>query len=164
MNTIEHGGKEYPAFQAEGNASQFAIPFARKVCKGIGYDIGYGKEEWKLPGAIGIDLEDTSDKCHADSLPDRKVDYIYSSHCLEHVPHWVSTLDLWFNHLAPGGVIFLYLPDLSQTYWRPWSNRKHIHCFTPEILTRYLEDTDKCKKFSVSGVDLNNSFMCMAEV
>ena len=53
IKTIEYKGKEYPSFQAEGNASQFAIPFAKKVCIGYGYDIGYGKEEWKFPGEIG---------------------------------------------------------------------------------------------------------------
>jgi len=50
---ITFKGKSYPEFQAKGNASQFAIPFAKYLCKG--YDIGFCKEEWKFPGAIGID-------------------------------------------------------------------------------------------------------------
>jgi hypothetical protein len=41
MNTITFNGQQYPEFQAKGNASQFAIPFAKHFCKGEGYDIGY---------------------------------------------------------------------------------------------------------------------------
>ena len=41
METIEFNNKIYPHFQSEGHASQFAIPYAKHVCKGIGFDIGY---------------------------------------------------------------------------------------------------------------------------
>jgi hypothetical protein len=96
MNTITFKGNEYPHFQTIGNASQFAIPYARHYCKGMGYDIGFCKEEWKYPGAIGIDIS-LNDGFHADNLPNDAVDYIYSSHCLEHVDHWVNTLTLWIS-------------------------------------------------------------------
>ena len=46
MDTVNFKGFEYPAFQAQGNAAQFAIPYAKHVCVGIGYDIGCGKPEW----------------------------------------------------------------------------------------------------------------------
>ena len=44
IETIEFQRKWYPKFQTEGNASQFAIPFAKHVCKGYGYDIGCMKK------------------------------------------------------------------------------------------------------------------------
>lgn len=50
-------------------ASQFSIPYANHYCKGIGYDIGFCKEEWKLPNSIGIDIN-TNDDFHANNLPD----------------------------------------------------------------------------------------------
>ena len=85
MEVIEFSNKKYPKFQSEGNASQFSIPFAKHFCKGYGYDIGFCKEEWKLPGARGIDITQ-NDGYDANNLPsDTLVDYIYSSHCLEHV-------------------------------------------------------------------------------
>ena len=84
MDLIEFNGKIYPLFQSLGNASQFAIPFAKHFCNGVGYDIGFCKEEWKYPGALGIDYS-LDDGFHANKLPDGEVDYIYSSHCLEHV-------------------------------------------------------------------------------
>jgi predicted SAM-dependent methyltransferase len=99
---------------------------------------------------------------HADNLPDEEVDYIYSSHCLEHVDNWVNTLELWISKLKKDGVLFLYLPDFSQVYWRPWYNKKHKHCFTPEIITSFLKDKDM-KNIYCSGIDLNNSFMFICQ-
>ena len=65
--------------------------FALHFCKGLGYDIGFCKEEWKFPGSIGI-YRNLNNNYDANNLPDDKVDYIYSSHCLEHLDNWVETL------------------------------------------------------------------------
>lgn len=162
MELIHFKNKSYPEFQAFGNAAQFAIPFAKKFCKGKGYDIGFCKEEWKLPGAIGID-ENLEDNFNANNLPEDNVDYIFSSHCLEHVTDWVTTLEYWLSVIKSNGILFLYLPDLSQNYWRPWHNRKHKHCFTPQIIKTFLED-HHCYNIFVSGIDLNNSFMIVCNV
>jgi SAM-dependent methyltransferase len=162
METVIFQTHQYPAFQTKGNAAQFAIPFALHVCKGKGYDIGFSKEEWKFPGAIGID-ENLQDGFHADNLPNEQVDYIFSSHCLEHVPNWIDTLEYWLSKIKKGGTLFLYLPDFSQVYWRPWNNRKHKHCLTPQILTAFLEDHG-CRPIFCSGIDLNHSFMIMCSV
>lgn len=162
MKTITHNGKVYPEFQEDGFAAKFAFPFAKEVCKGWGYDIGCGRPEWAFPGAMPIDLT-IDDEWDANNLPrDKKADYIFSSHCLEHVDNWVDTLDSWRWRLQKGGTLFLYLPDFSQSYWRPWHNRKHRHVFTPEIIRTYLEDRGYENIF-VSGIDLNNSFIAMAE-
>lgn len=161
MEIIIFDNDVYPKFQSEGNASQFSIPFAKHFCKGIGYDIGYCKEEWKFPGAIGID-KNLNNNYDANNLPDEQVDYIYSSHCLEHVDNWIETLELWISKLKDDGILFLYLPDFSQKYWRPWNNRKHKHCFTSEIIKEFLRDKNM-KNILVSGVDLNNSFMIVCK-
>lgn len=159
IETVTFKDVPYPKFQSEGYAAQFAIPFAKHVCKGVGYDIGCNRPEWAYPGATPIDLQLGSD---ALNLPDGEVDYIFSSHCLEHLPNWVIALDHWHSRLKLGGVLFLYLPHFSQTYWRPWHNRKHIHAFTQEIIHAYLTDNNYTNIF-VSGVDLNNSFIAMGE-
>jgi predicted SAM-dependent methyltransferase len=161
---IEFKGQEYLAFQSKGNAAQFALPFAKHICKGIGYDIGYSKPEWKLVDAIGIDLSDEKDLYHADNLPKENVDFIFSSHCLEHTPKWATTLQYWIDHVKTDGVIFLYLPDVSQKYWRPWSNLKHNHVLTPQIVKMFFDDNERTKKLFVSEVDLNNSFMVVVQV
>ena len=33
FKTIKFNGKEYPEFQANGNAARFIMPFAKEVCK-----------------------------------------------------------------------------------------------------------------------------------
>lgn len=159
MDVIKFKNAEYPRFQANGNASQFAIPFAKYFCSGVGYDIGYGKDEWKLPGAIGIDLKDGN---NALELPQELVDYVYSSHCLEHLPNWVNALDHWISRLKVGGILFLYLPHYSQVYWRPWNCKKHIHVLSAEVIWDYLYDRGM-SKITFSERDLNNSFMVVAE-
>jgi predicted SAM-dependent methyltransferase len=164
LSCVEFKGQKYLSFQSEGNAAQFALPFAKHVCKGIGYDIGYSKPDWKLPEAIGIDLADKTDPYHANNLPIQKVDYIFSSHCLEHTAHWVQTLQYWIDHIKTGGVVFLYLPDISQRYWRPWSNVKHNHVLTPSILKAFFNDNARTKHLFVSQVDLNNSFMVVVQI
>lgn len=161
IQTINFKGKEYPQFQSVGNAAQFVIPFAKHVCFGKGYDVGCMKPEWSFPGSIPIDL-DFPDEWHALNLPEKEVDYIFSSHCLEHIDGWVEVMDYWYATLKKGGVLFLYLPGYSQEYWKPWNNRKHRNIFNQEILRDYLKDVGYNKIF-ISGTDLNDSFVVMAE-
>lgn len=160
FKTIKFNGKEYPKFQANGNAARFIMPFAKEVCKGKGLDIGCGKEDWALPGSIPIDIE-FADKWDATHLPDYKHDYIFSSHCLEHLTDWVRVLDYWSTRIKKNGILFLYLPDYSQEYWRPWNNTKHVNILKPEYLRDYLAHND-WKNINVSGVDLYNSFAVYA--
>ena len=158
---IEFKEKHYPKFQAEGFASQFAFPFAEKICKGRGVDIGCKYVEWSLPNSIPIDI-DFNDLYDAYNLPKGKFDYIYSSHCLEHLPNWVTALDYWISKLKDNGVLFLYLPHYSQEYWRPWNNYKHIHILEPHTMNDYLHSKEKFKHIMTTGHDLNNSFYVVA--
>jgi SAM-dependent methyltransferase len=161
MKTIQYKGKNYPKFQDEGNASQFAIPFAKHICQGYGVDIGCNRQEWCFPGAIGIDLN-FKDGNDAYNFEYKDLDYVYSSHCLEHLPDWVAALDYWTSKLKKHGTLFLYLPHYAQEYWRPWNNRKHIHIFTPEIIRAYMEDRGYINIFN-SERDMNDSFMIAGE-
>ena len=160
IETIIFKGKQYPKFQSEGNASQFAIPYAKHVCKGEGIDVGCMKEEWAFPGAHLVDP--SLNEYDALNFPYENLDYIFSSHCLEHIDGWVDVMDYWYDTLVEGGTLFLYLPDYSQEYWKPWNNRKHRNIFTPEIIKDYMVDRGY-KKVFVSGIDLNNAFMVMGE-
>ena len=111
IETIEFKGNIYPSFQSKGNAAQFAIPFAKHVCKGLGVDVGCNRHEWSFPGAIPSDPEInhfSATEFHSDF---ENLDYVFSSHCIEHLPNWVEALDYWHTRLKSGGVVFLYLPD-----------------------------------------------------
>jgi len=166
LESIEFNGKVYPSFQATGNAARWCRPFADEILKGLthGLDIGYSKEEWKYPGSIGIEPS-INPQFHAMNLPvygGEGFDYIHSSHSLEHVKeNWMNVLDYWMSVLRVGGILFLYLPHVSQEYWQTWSNRKHVHQFTGTEIADYLKS--KGHKVFLSSVDLNNSFIVVAE-
>ena len=171
MDTINFNGKDYPLLQAEGFASQYCFPFAKKVCKGFGVDIGYSKPEWKLPGAVGIDLNrwmPNDDKeltayVSADNFNTDPLDYCFSSHCLEHLNDWVGVLDYWGSKLKKGGVMFLYLPNADyQEYWRPFYNRKHVNWLTLDMLEEYYLSRGYQKVFVSKGYDMNGSFYAVA--
>jgi len=157
---IEYKGKKYPKWQSEGFASQFVFPFAKKVCNGTGVDVGCMKKEWAYPNSIPVDIL-FNDGYDAMNLPKvGELDYIFSSHCLEHLPNWVETLDYWYDCLKPEGCLFLYLPDMdTQEYWQPWNNRKHTHYFNPHIFNEYFKKSDKnWSNYIISGTDLNAAF------
>lgn len=159
---ISFNGKHYPKLQAEGNAMQYAIPFFKKLIPEgkTGYDIGCNREEWKFPGAIAIDPLLTP-KYDAYNLPAMNVDYIVSSHCLEHLPDWVGAIDYWRTKLHNGGLLALYLPHPVQEYWLPHNNRKHLHVLFPDMIAKYLNDRE-WKDVFITGYDLNCSYYAIA--
>tara|TARA_B100000902_G_scaffold98614_1_gene101052 strand:+ start:3237 stop:3728 length:492 start_codon:yes stop_codon:yes gene_type:complete len=162
MNTIEYNGVVYPELQSKGFAAQYAFPFAKQVLTGEGFDIGCNRKEWAYPGAQMIDLV-FNDEFDAFNLPNKKVDYIFSSHCLEHLNDWVGALDHWTTRLHKGGIIFLYLPHPNQIYWKPWNNRKHIHILEPKHIRDYFTAKNFTNVFVTEGFDLNHSFYAVAE-
>lgn len=162
IEEIEYKGVKYPVFQSREYSSQYIVPVALKVCTGIGYDIGCKKREWSLPGSIPIDIC-FNDGYHALNLPQSNVDYIFSSHCLEHLDDWVKALEFWVDTLKPTGTLFLYLPHFDQEYWRPWNNRKHKHILSSTIIREALKNTSKVHKIHFSERDINHSFVVMCE-
>lgn len=160
IETIEFNGKEYPAFQSQGFAARWVFPFAQELCKGNGVDIGCNKLAWKLPNAQMV--EPIIDGQNAMSFAADNLDYIFSSHMLEHLGgNWMTCLDYWLTKIKGGGIIFLYLPHKSQEYWLPRNNRKHVHSFDGSEITEYLQSLGH--KVFCSGVDLNNSFVLVCE-
>lgn len=109
--------KKWPEYLFQGNATKWIKDTALQYCKGDGIDFGPGS--WCLPGAIPVDqatyftLED---------FDPESLDFIYSSHCLEHIAAWKATLQELLSKLKPNGIIFLYLPHAISP-WTGW--RKH---------------------------------------
>lgn len=130
----QYDGSLYPEYLKHGNAMQHIATTAGHFCSGRGVDVGAGK--WPLPGAIPIDLVDGGD---AFSLPG-DLDYVFSSHALEHIPDAIGALLHWRDCLKQGGVLFLYLPHGDMRYWHSTKNRKHVHEFDPAQMARMLRD------------------------
>lgn len=137
MNDLlfEYKGDLYPDYLRRGNAMQFIAPIALQFCRGQGLDIGCSK--WPLLGAVPIELNDGSD---AMALPWGPWDFVFSSHCLEHLVNPVAALSHWKDSLRPGGVLFLHLPHPDQKYWRPQACAKHLHSWTPAAMAEIVRD------------------------
>ncbi len=167
MNTVEFQGQVLPSWVAEGNHAKFILPFAKQVCKGVGLDIGGNNPEWSLPGAKIIDPA-FDPKYDATNLPKNPFkdgfDYIFSSHCLEHVPNWQGVLAYWTLNLRTNGVLFLYLPHQDCLYWQPdlMPTKKHLHKFNPEMIVRELSYLG-FKNIFASERDLAWSFAVVGE-
>lgn len=132
---FEYRGALYPEYLKHGNACRFITATAKEFCKGIGLDVGAGK--WPLPGAIPVDAKDGRD---AMELPAGQYDYVFSSHCLEHLANPVAALEHWKSRIKPGGVLFLYLPHPDMTYWLPQHCRKHLHAWRPADMAQLVHD------------------------
>lgn len=135
MTLFNYRGELYPEYLKRGNAQQFIAPTALQFCKGRGLDVGAGK--WPLPGAVPIDLA-RGEGAH--DLPAGEWDYIFSSHCLEHLENPVAALEHWKTRLRASGTLFLYLPHPDMAYWRPQNCRKHLHLFWPKDVAAMLTD------------------------
>ena len=46
IETIDYKGTTVPKFQAEGNAMQWVMPFATRLIRGIGVEVGVNRIEW----------------------------------------------------------------------------------------------------------------------
>lgn len=153
--TFEYRGALYPEYLRHGNACRFIAPIAKEFCRGVGLDVGCGK--WPLPGARPIDLKRGDD---AMALPEGTWDYVFSSHCLEHLPNPVEAIEHWKTRIVPGGVLFLYLPHPDMRYWRPENCRKHLHLFHPADVAAMLRELGFSNVLH-SERDLAWSFACV---
>lgn len=132
---FDYRGELFPDYLKRGNACQFIAPAALHFCKGKGVDVGSGR--WPLPGARAIDFADGGDAMRVDETD---LDFVFSSHCLEYLANPVAALEHWKACLAPGGVLFLYLPHPDMGYWLPQNCRKHLHTWRPADMAKIVRD------------------------
>ena len=146
----KYKGELYPERLNQGNACAFILEKAEEYCCGRGVDIGASK--WPLPGATPILDSQHQNAYKLDDFADGSLDYIFSSHCLEHLTRWKDALRLWITKLKPGGILFLYLPHKSMKLWRPgapWVEHDHKWIPQAKIINNFL------KKNSMKVVEYN---------
>lgn len=126
----------YPGYLQKGNGLAFCLEHAKLYCQGKGIDIGAG--DWPYPGARAI--ENTEDENAFSILErDNALDYIFSSHCLEHLNEWRQALLEWVRVCRPGGYIYLYLPHPAAELWHKQKLPFHVWNPTPQIVIEALE-------------------------
>lgn len=136
----EFRGERYPEYLHQGNAAQYILETAKKYCHGTGVDIG--ANQWPYPGAVPVDDRLGENAYRLDRFNEGSLDYVFSSHCLEHLARWQDALRLWIGKLRPGGILFLYLPHESMALWRPggpWAGGAHKWSPTWETIVPFLE-------------------------
>ncbi len=110
----------WPDYLHVGGAGFAIFPVASRYCVGRGIDVGAGY--WPLPGAVPVDPFRGKGKDHAlEQFEPGSLDFVFSSHCLEHIESPRDAIRAWRRLLRPGGILFLYLPHESCRIWRPGS-------------------------------------------
>lgn len=117
------------------------VPYTR----GKGLDIGCGQYK-AFPHFIGVDsgkdyhgqgvTDIKSDGSDLSLFADGSMDFVFSSHFLEHVVDMDATLKEWWRVIRPKGHLVLYLPheDLYPRCGEPGANPDHKRDFNPDIV------------------------------
>lgn len=125
--------------------------------RGKGIDVGCGPNKI-FPNAIGIDSGiDTQlfniemkpdvvcdDACDLSFIADGDLDFVYSSHLLEHIQDTKKALKEWWRTLKIGGYLVLYLPhcDLYPRIGTEGSNPDHKHDFSQSDIMGHMLEID----------------------
>lgn len=67
------------------------------------------------------------------SIEDNSLDFVHSSHCLEHLTNPSNAIDSWLRILKPGGHLICIIPDedlYEQGEFPSTYNADHKHTFT----------------------------------
>lgn len=122
--------------------------------RGKGVDVGCGPKK-AFPHFIGIDsCKDTElfnieikpdvvceDATNLDFIDENTLDFVFSSHLLEHIEDYSGALANWWSKLKVGGHLVLYLPhrDLYPRIGTYGSNPDHKHDFCNEDIIAAME-------------------------
>lgn len=123
--------------------------------RGLGLDIGCGPHK-AFPHFIGVDSKkDTElfgiamepdnvvdDAASLPQVPTGKLDFVFSSHLLEHIEDYQGALAEWWRVIKVGGHLVLYLPhyELYPNIGQPGANPDHKHDFEAKDILRALRD------------------------
>lgn len=108
-----------------------------KYLKGHGIDIGAGSDPLVINnGSVrSWDLVD-GDGTFLDGVADSSFDFVYSSHCLEHLQHPFLALENWSRVLKSGGYLYIVVPDYTlyeKEKWPSKFNKDHKYSFSLSI-------------------------------
>lgn len=126
------------------------VPYTR----GRGLDLGCGPSK-AFPHFIGVDNLKDTELFHIQMKPDvvcditkldlfgsASVDFVFSSHALEHIKDHRSALKEWWRVIRPGGHLCLYLPHklFYPNIGTEGANPDHVHDFMPEDIVDAMKE------------------------
>jgi SAM-dependent methyltransferase len=111
----------------------------RKFFKGSGIDVGCGpdsvarwKKKFPIRNVREWDLADGDGELLA-SVSDNSVNWVHSSHSLEHMRSWSRALENWARVCIRGGYVICTVPSWEMYEHRTWPSRfnsDHKHAFS----------------------------------
>lgn len=131
--------------------------------KGVGIEIGCGLNKIHT-SAIGINIvlseqdygypygaQIKSDGTNLPWFSDNSLDYVFSSHCLEHFHEPKKALLEWTRVLKNGGYLVLILPHKNYypNIGHPNANKDHKHDFLPSDIKKMIGDIGKYEIISI---------------
>jgi len=114
--------------------------FVTRYFRGVGVDVGAGSDPISqyllqfpmIKEVRSWDVQD-GDAQYLATIEDQSMDWVHSSHCLEHLQHPKIALVNWLRVLKSGGYLIITVPDenmYEQLSWPSrWSN-EHLWSFT----------------------------------
>ncbi len=129
----------------ESRKIKYLIP---RYTRGKGLEIGCGMEK-AFPHFIGVDNGHHFGRGAADIVAEaddlsmfasESLDFVFSSHVLEHMEDSAKTLSEWWRVIRPGGHLVLYLPhkDFYPNIGQPGANPNHKHDFVPTDISAIM--------------------------
>ena len=108
--------------------------------RGRGIDIGAGLDPLVTPyGTVDVFDKAQGNAQFMSEVPDNSYDFVYSSHCLEHLKEVEYTLYSWTRILRPGGTLLIIVPDYElyeHNCWPSQFNEEHLSSFSLTV-SRY---------------------------
>ncbi len=105
----------------------------------IGVDNGHHAREfgWQMRPDVHVDTVEDLGLFASESM-----DFVFSSHTLEHINDTLATLKEWYRVVKPGGYLVLYLPhaDLYPNIGQPGANPDHKQDFRPADITTHMRE------------------------
>jgi len=126
-------------------------PLENDILSGKGIDIGCGPDP-VTPQAHRFDKSDGDANCITRYVHD-SYDYVFSSHCLEHMDNPQHAIREWWQLVKPGGYLFFIVPDedlYEQGVFPSRFNPDHKATFT-------ISKTQSWSPRSFNVLDLANS-------
>ena len=108
-----------------------------RYLRGDGIDIGCGDDSLIIPsGTVRPWDRQDGDAQYLASVPDATFDFVYSSHCLEHMVEVPVSIANWRRVLKPGGFLYVVVPDYvlyEKATWPSRYNTDHKHTFSTDL-------------------------------
>jgi SAM-dependent methyltransferase len=151
-NYFENYQKAYGEFGGRANKFMFEKHISPDdVVLDFGCGGGFLLKDIGCAERIGIEINPVARKycnqvngisCYEslEFIPDRSIDVIISSHCLEHTTNPYELVAILFKKLKTGGRIVLVVPlENYHTKWLPHNIDNHLYSFSPMNLGNILQ-------------------------